>query len=502
MKAGAAAFIKKSAKVVNQVIKGRGNGSNGWDNFNYYHPLPGPTGFPVLGHLPLIDSVAPHLTLNKWARIYGPVYKLKFGLIPAVVLSDPSIIAQAFSKPQSTGRPPLFVTTGIMEGNGIISVDGALWKEQRRMVIHCLRQLEDLKTAQGKSDLDKLIEENVDSIVEKFGRHGESTFDVHPLIRFVISNMMSKIVFGRSYSEDDSEYSRQLDLCDMGSNLVQMTNWVNYFPGLRHVFHFHDAYEALKSSKTEHHEFLMRILQQQIYRKRDSPSAVIDFYIKEMFKNEYNVDDPATRNQMIHLLADVFGSASDTIKLTLKWALLHLVARPDIQEKVQYELDSVVGRGRNPTIDDMFALPYTTATVLEANRMANVTPLGLPHWTLDDMPLSYYLIPKGTMIISLLYAVHMDPNYWQCPVLFMPERFLDESRNVVKPFQFMPYSYGQRNCFGEHLAEKTLFLLIAHILHRFTLEYPTEGEEPDFRPMPGFTVSPRIYKLKAIHRPN
>lgn len=79
---------------------------------------PGPIGLPVLGYLPWIDAKAPHETLTRLTRKYGPVCGLKMGSVYTVLLADPKLIRQTFSRDAVSGRAPLFLTHGIMQGYG------------------------------------------------------------------------------------------------------------------------------------------------------------------------------------------------------------------------------------------------------------------------------------------------------------------------------------------------------------------------------------------------
>ncbi|GAB6033370.1 hypothetical protein CHUAL_013135 [Chamberlinius hualienensis] len=79
---------------------------------------PGPLGWPVVGHLTMIDYLKPQTTFNIWAQRYGPIFKLQLGSMPVIVLTDPYDIIDAFNNPALSGKPPLFVTTGIMDGCG------------------------------------------------------------------------------------------------------------------------------------------------------------------------------------------------------------------------------------------------------------------------------------------------------------------------------------------------------------------------------------------------
>lgn len=79
---------------------------------------PGPWGLPVVGYLPWLDPQAPHLTLTKLSRKYGPIYGMYLGSVYTVVLSDHKLIRKVLAKDSTTGRAPLYLTHGIMKGNG------------------------------------------------------------------------------------------------------------------------------------------------------------------------------------------------------------------------------------------------------------------------------------------------------------------------------------------------------------------------------------------------
>jgi ecdysteroid 25-hydroxylase CYP306A1 len=81
---------------------------------------PGPSGLPLLGYLPWIDSRAPYKTFAGLSRRYGRIYSLKLGDMLAVFISDPQLVRQAFSRPVFSGRAPLYLTHGIMKGYGLV----------------------------------------------------------------------------------------------------------------------------------------------------------------------------------------------------------------------------------------------------------------------------------------------------------------------------------------------------------------------------------------------
>lgn len=82
-------------------------------------PLPpGPWGLPILGYLPFLNRNASFLSFHQLSRRYGPIYRVKLGLVPVVVVADSDLIKTAFKEEAFSGKPPLYITNGIMRGYG------------------------------------------------------------------------------------------------------------------------------------------------------------------------------------------------------------------------------------------------------------------------------------------------------------------------------------------------------------------------------------------------
>lgn len=106
-------------------------------------------------------------------------------------------------------------------------------------------------------------------------------------------------------------------------------------------------------------------------------------------------------------------------------------------------------------------------------------------------------IPKGTQVIPLIHAVHMDPTLWKDPELFNPDRFLSaDGTKIVKPDFFIPFGVGRRVCLGDVLAKAELFLFFSSLLHVFNLRLPEGAVQPDLRGQAGVTVSPQSFQVK------
>ncbi|KAI0800090.1 cytochrome P450 [Fomes fomentarius] len=148
---------------------------------------------------------------------------------------------------------------------------------------------------------------------------------------------------------------------------------------------------------------------------------------------------------------------------------------PDIQNRAQEELDRVIGSERLPHISDQISLPYVEAVVMECFRWKPIVPFAFPHVSTADDEYKGYFIPKGSLVIGNPWRLSHYPD----PERFAPERFLNEegqiNLDVLDPRTFA-FGYGRRVCPGRHIAEKSVFLTIASILHTLSIEPPVDEE--------------------------
>lgn len=175
--------------------------------------------------------------------------------------------------------------------------------------------------------------------------------------------------------------------------------------------------------------------------------SILRRFLLEKREREMNNDALASncnRNQLNYLLADIFGASLDTTLSTLRWYLLLLVKHPDVQEKVFHEIE-LHGLRKQFVLEDIEHLPYLKATIAESQRLKTVVPCGVPHGNPNQSTtIGGYTIPKNTMVLPLVFAVHMDENAWMDPEKFNPDRFIDSEGKFFTPPSFIPFSVGKR----------------------------------------------------------
>ncbi|KAI0352115.1 cytochrome P450 [Trametes cingulata] len=178
----------------------------------------------------------------------------------------------------------------------------------------------------------------------------------------------------------------------------------------------------------------------------------------------------------------VYSAGADTTVAALRNFTLAMILHPDAQSKAHEELDEVVGRDRLPNFEDRARLPYLSSIVKESLRWKAVSPLGVPHATLDHDNYRGYHIPKGATVLANIHAMLHDESVYSDPEAFKPERFLpaaDGSQGEPDPAR-AAFGFGRRICPGRFFAEDSLFLAIASILHIFTISGREDTEPTRF----------------------
>ncbi|MBA0718358.1 hypothetical protein Goshw_030397 [Gossypium schwendimanii] len=171
----------------------------------------------------------------------------------------------------------------------------------------------------------------------------------------------------------------------------------------------------------------------------------------------------------------MFTAGTDTSSSTVEWAMAELIRHPNIMAQVRQELDSVVGRDRLVSDLDLPNLTYFQAVIKETFRLHPSTPLSLPRMASDSCDINGYHIPKGATLLVNVWAISRDPNEWNNPLEFRPERFLPggERPNADvrgNDFEVIPFGAGRRICAGMSLGLRMVQLLTATLAHAFEWE--------------------------------
>lgn len=177
-------------------------------------------------------------------------------------------------------------------------------------------------------------------------------------------------------------------------------------------------------------------------------------------------------SNLLFALEDLLGGSSAIGNVMLR-VLTYVAENPGVQQKLQREADSVLGKDTPVSIDHRKEMPYTEATIMEALRHTS-SPI-VPHVANEDTTLGEFQVDKGTVIFLNNYALNMSEQYWDEPEAFKPERFIKDNA-VFKPAHFLPFSTGKRACVGSRILMHVCFVTLVNIVQKFSVAVP-ETEE-------------------------
>ncbi|CAA3031907.1 cytochrome P450 93A3-like, partial [Olea europaea subsp. europaea] len=199
------------------------------------------------------------------------------------------------------------------------------------------------------------------------------------------------------------------------------------------------------------------------------------------------------------LARDIFAAGTDTSAITTEWALAELINHPNILRKAQHEINSVVGKKRLVEESDISNLPYLQAIVKETLRLHPTGPL-IVRESSDDCNVAGYHIPAKTRLFVNVWAIGRDPEHWENPLEFRPERFLNEDGNLKaqldvrgQHYHLLPFGSGRRGCPGTSLALLVVQTTLAAMIQCF--EWKVEGNGTvNMEEGPGLTL-PKAHPL-------
>nr|XP_056712808.1 cytochrome P450 2K6-like [Euleptes europaea] len=471
--------------------------SNFWNSRSQKFP-PGPKQLPLIGNLHQMDLKRPHVTMLKFSKQYGPVFRIQMGLQEMVVLAGYETVKEALVNQADAfvDRPMIPIFEDFLQGHGIVISNGEGWKVLRRFAITTLRDF-----GMGKKTIEERIVEESRFLIQKFESFDGKPFETTSSINSAVSNIIVSILLGKRYEYEDPTFIRLLHMISENTRLVgsPSVQLYNMFPALgflsggrKTVLHNRDEFFAFIQAT-----FIERLKELD---ENDQRSFIDAFLVRQQEeKNKYQINGIFHNENLKSVVNDLFTAGTETTSTTLRWGLLLMLKYPEIQKKVQEEITKVVGSAQ-PRIEHRAKMPYTDAVIHEIQRFANILPTSVPRATNADVTLGGYFIPKGTHIIPLLYSVLYDESQWEKPLQFYPEHFLDTEGKFVKRDAFLPFSAGRRMCAGETLAKMELFLFFASLLQRFTfLPAPgTSKEDLDLTPAVGFTTPPVPHSICAL----
>ncbi|XP_034528213.1 cytochrome P450 2S1 isoform X2 [Ailuropoda melanoleuca] len=434
------------------------------------HLPPGPTPLPLLGNLLQLRPGALYPGLLRLSKKYGPVFTVYLGpWRRVVVLVGHKAVQEALGgqAEEFGGRGMLATLDGTFDSHGVFFANGQRWRQLRGCTTLALREL-----GMGKREGGELIQAEAQCLVEAFQGTEGRPFDPSLLLAQATSNIICSLTFGLRFPYEDEEFQAVVRAAG-GTVLGVSSPWGQTYEMFSRLL------KPLPGPHTQllrHLNILATFAARQVQRHRESldtsvpPCDIVDAFLLKM--EEQDPSTELTDKNLLMTVIYLLFAGTVTVSTTVRYTLLLLLKYPQVQERVREELTRELGAGRAPSLGDRGRLPYTDAVLHEAQRLLALVPMGVPRALTRTTCFRGYTLPQGTEVFPLLGSVLHDPEVFEQPEEFNPDRFLDADGRFRKQEAFLPFSLGKRVCLGEGLARAELFLLLTAILQAFSLESP------------------------------
>ncbi|KAA8531632.1 hypothetical protein F0562_006651 [Nyssa sinensis] len=431
---------------------------------------PSPPAFPVIGHLHLLKPPL-HRTLHSLSQKHGPILSLQFGTRLVVVVSSPSAVEECFTKNDVVlANRPKFVIgkyIGYNYSTMVGSSYGDHWRNLRR-----LSALEIFSSSRLNMFL-SIRQDEIKLLLHKLNQNSSRDFakvELKSKFSELTFNVILRMIAGKRYFGDDvADYKEAKQFRELIREIVKYggaSNPGDFLPVLRWI-----DYQNVEKNLARLSRKMDSLLQGLIdeHRRDKSTNSMIDHLLSlQESEPEYYTDQIIKGLMMVMILA-----GTDTAAVTIEWAMSLLLNHPDVLKKAKVELDTHVGQDRFIDESDLSKLHYLRCIILETFRLCPAAPLLVPHMSSDDCTIGGYNVPRDTIVLVNAWSIHRDPEFWDDPTSFKPERF---EGGDVEAHKLMPFGMGRRACPGAGLAQRVVGLTLGSLIQCFEWERVSEME--------------------------
>ncbi|KAI3516220.1 hypothetical protein L1887_15131 [Cichorium endivia] len=464
---------------------------------------PGPIPLPIIGSIHLLGNL-PHRALHKLSQKYGPIMSIRLGFIQFVIVSSPEAAKLFLGNHDAVfaSRPNTEVAKYLSYGKkGMTFTEyGPYWRSVRKFCAVELLSVTKINSFAGmrREEIRLMVEELRDASM------AGKVVDLGETVGAVIEGMTCRMIFGKK--NDNMPFMKRV--LDETMEVAGAFNLADYVPMLA-AFDLQGLTKRLKLLKKDIDEMFDTLINEHEKRgligsQRPDEMDFIDILLSLKHQYSHTHDELSytiDRSSLKAILLEMVAGALDTTKTSVEWILAALIKHPRVMKELQQELKTVIGDKQVVDETDLINLTYLHNVVKETFRLYPISPLLLPHESVEDIIINGYNIPKKTRVLINYWAFGRDPKVWsENWEEFLPERFLDKDIDFRGPdFQLIQFSAGRRGCPGMNLGLVNIGLVISNIVHCFEWELP-DGMSPsdlDMKEKFGLTI-PRIKPLLAI----
>ncbi|KAL0414118.1 UNVERIFIED_CONTAM: cytochrome [Sesamum radiatum] len=442
---------------------------------------PGPLGLPFFGNLLQYDPSNLHLRLAKLSDKYGPLMSMTLVGKPVIVISSARVAKEALKHNDlAFSSRPSFICTRKLSYNNRDIADSPYteyWREMRKIVVLRLFTLKQVNSFRS------VREDEVARMIKEISRRANAhqPVNINETALSLSSSMISRFALGKRYDEEEGSEKRRFDrLLEQLQELTLQIFIGDYFPWLGWIDELCGRVSRLEKGFKDLDSFYEELIEEHLSPSRPESmnGDILDLLIQ--LREDRSSPVQIGWDHIKGVLMNVFVAGTETSAATITWAMTALIKKPEVLKKVQQEIRTQVEKKGSVDEDDIHKLPYFKAVVKETLRLYPPAPLSLPRLTTKACVVDGYQVEPDSIVYVNVWAIGRDPDFWENPDKFLPERFLNSNLDFKgQDFGFLPFGSGRRVCPGMALGIAEVEVALANLLYSFDWELPAGMMEDD-----------------------
>jgi cytochrome P450 len=352
--------------------------------------------------------------------------------------------------------PKVMEKISVAVGNGMSTLNGARWKRQR--------SLANPSFSMGRlATYGPVIERLCSDLIQRWSSPQGTVVDATTELKKVMFNIAMNTLFSANYAGRVDEIVKHLEVLQDYAvyrlwSLMPLPPSVPTPRNLRY-----------RRSRRAIEQIVSDLIAHQRAAGVEDSDTLLASYIRAC-------DDPEcpdmTEQQLQEEVLNLFLANHDTTANSIAFTVYFLARHPEVVDRVRNELETVLG-GRDPSFEDLENLPYLSAVYKESLRLYPPS-FAMSRTTACDVDYDGYHFPKGSNLLISQWTLHRDPDLWDQPDSFRPDRFLPEQAAALDKFQYLPFGAGPRICIGVKMATSEACMMLARIVRHLDFTYPLD----------------------------
>ncbi|XP_060140803.1 cytochrome P450 3A28-like isoform X1 [Globicephala melas] len=459
--------------------------------------IPGPRPLPYFGNILSYRKGLWEFD-NGCFKKYGKIWGCYEGQQPLLVVTDPDIIKTVLVKEcysVFTNRRS-FGPTGMMK-NAISLSEDEQWKR--------LRSLMSPAFTSGKlKEMFPIISQIGDMLVRNLKKEAEKGKPISMKNFFGAYSMdvITGTAFGVNIDSLNNpqdpfvEYSKNILKFNLLSPLILL---IILFPFLTPVFEVLNITLFPKSSVNFLAKSVKRMKESRLKDKQTHRVDLLQLMINSQNSKEIGTHKALSDVELMAQSIIFIFAGYETTSSCLSFVIYELATHPDVQQKLQEEVDATFPDKAPPTYEALVQMEYLDMVLNETLRIFPIAGR-IERICKKDVEVNGVFIAKGTTVVVPLFVLHNDPELWPEPEEFRPERFSKKNKESINPYTYMPFGIGPRNCIGMRFAIMNIKLALVRILQHFSFKPCKETQIPLKLFTVGLTQLEKPVVLKVVSR--